>query len=457
MPNPASVYCEENGGELEIREDASGGQAGICIFPDSSECDEWAYFRGECQPQSTVPESLPTPTAERAADGWNIYYSNPPGYTFHYPADAIIETAADPLQTITILGPMIAGDNWPVIYVNHPGDREEYRPPIGIDLAQWLTDHNLLTETRQPDMQIAGTTAIHTRHDRSPQSYAFDTFYFAYAGQLYNIVILHTGDKEDWHVYDRFLHSFEFTPKAVVMALSQPKIYSASPSSDEKWQASVVIFDCVPVDEQNMLAYEQLTLNQTGTGNELIIDEQLRNCGGLGTFGLDILFWSPNSRYVYFTDAREGGLDGCGYWAGSIIRFDVTTQEIARLGGGPMSPDQMKLITWQGNDLVVWDIDQGETGRVPAYAGSFGPGPVVWSPDSQAVATLQVASYCPISGASNVVRLDLSDLQPRLLLTSADPTFAGLAWNTAGAINLVDGIGGEWVYTFATAALTPAP
>lgn len=46
--NPASVYCQEQGGKLEIREDTSGGQYGVCIFTDGSECEEWAFFRGEC-------------------------------------------------------------------------------------------------------------------------------------------------------------------------------------------------------------------------------------------------------------------------------------------------------------------------------------------------------------------------------------------------------------------------
>jgi hypothetical protein len=52
MANPASVYCEEQGGTLEMRQDAEGGIYGVCIFPDGSECEEWAYFRGECQPGS---------------------------------------------------------------------------------------------------------------------------------------------------------------------------------------------------------------------------------------------------------------------------------------------------------------------------------------------------------------------------------------------------------------------
>jgi len=50
MPNPASTYCEEQGGTLEIREDESGGQIGVCVFDDGSECEEWAFYEGECEP-----------------------------------------------------------------------------------------------------------------------------------------------------------------------------------------------------------------------------------------------------------------------------------------------------------------------------------------------------------------------------------------------------------------------
>lgn len=50
LPNPAAVYCEEQGGTVDIREDAEGNQYGVCVFDDGSECDEWAFFRGECAP-----------------------------------------------------------------------------------------------------------------------------------------------------------------------------------------------------------------------------------------------------------------------------------------------------------------------------------------------------------------------------------------------------------------------
>ena len=47
VPNPASVYCKENGGTLEIKEEELG-QVGYCYFEDGSYCEEWAYYRDEC-------------------------------------------------------------------------------------------------------------------------------------------------------------------------------------------------------------------------------------------------------------------------------------------------------------------------------------------------------------------------------------------------------------------------
>jgi inhibitor of cysteine peptidase len=51
MPNPASVYCGQAGGSLEIKKDAAGGEYGMCTFTNGSSCEEWALFRGEgCLP-----------------------------------------------------------------------------------------------------------------------------------------------------------------------------------------------------------------------------------------------------------------------------------------------------------------------------------------------------------------------------------------------------------------------
>ena len=55
LPNPAAVYCEDQGHSYEIR-DGEGGQYGVCVFPDGSECDGWDYFRGKCGPGTQEPE-----------------------------------------------------------------------------------------------------------------------------------------------------------------------------------------------------------------------------------------------------------------------------------------------------------------------------------------------------------------------------------------------------------------
>jgi putative hemolysin len=49
IANPASVHCQEQEGELEIRTMIDGSQKGFCLFEDGSECEEWAFLKGECK------------------------------------------------------------------------------------------------------------------------------------------------------------------------------------------------------------------------------------------------------------------------------------------------------------------------------------------------------------------------------------------------------------------------
>jgi putative hemolysin len=81
IPNPASVYCEQEGNTLEIRTAADGSQSGVCVFPDGSTCDEWAYYRGECGP---VAQISPTPAmaveATTEASGGNTEENASGGY-----------------------------------------------------------------------------------------------------------------------------------------------------------------------------------------------------------------------------------------------------------------------------------------------------------------------------------------------------------------------------------------
>ena len=103
MPNPAAVYCEQDGQEYEVRTADDGSQSGVCVFPDGSTCDEWAYFRGECRPgaqTSSTPAitveaitetsdggteeqassgTMPPGTSEEITDWWGTIKSTLPG------------------------------------------------------------------------------------------------------------------------------------------------------------------------------------------------------------------------------------------------------------------------------------------------------------------------------------------------------------------------------------------
>lgn len=48
IPNPASQFCEKNGGTLEIRTASDGSQAGYCTI-NGRECEEWALYNGNCE------------------------------------------------------------------------------------------------------------------------------------------------------------------------------------------------------------------------------------------------------------------------------------------------------------------------------------------------------------------------------------------------------------------------
>lgn len=48
MANPASLFCVENSFESQIMYDPTGGEYALCVFTDSTACEEFAYLRAEC-------------------------------------------------------------------------------------------------------------------------------------------------------------------------------------------------------------------------------------------------------------------------------------------------------------------------------------------------------------------------------------------------------------------------
>jgi len=258
------VFCAQNGGKLQIR-DETDGQVGYCMFDDGSECEEWAYFRGECVPGNAGPTSG-SPGANE--DGWITYRNDSLGYSFQYPAGAEIGTDDNPLNSLSISGVGMGGEFWGI---SHPSDREEYRPPEDADLLQWLTDHYLVGEQQMPDEQIAGTTAIHYRHDRSPQSYADDRYYFARDGQLYVVMIGHGGETEDWGLNNRFLRSIQFEDASPTPA-SGIAIPTAIPINAEDYQGWWTYTH--PTYDFSIMLPEDWVVDET-TGSDPLMNDRL--------------------------------------------------------------------------------------------------------------------------------------------------------------------------------------
>jgi len=87
IANPASVYCEENGGTLNLEE-------GLCMFEDGSYCEEWSYYRGECQPGEIIYNTVEEETIEMPVANYDVDYGTSDVYTaedLEAAVDAIME------------------------------------------------------------------------------------------------------------------------------------------------------------------------------------------------------------------------------------------------------------------------------------------------------------------------------------------------------------------------------
>jgi hypothetical protein len=245
----------------------------------------------------------------------------------------------------------------------------------------------------------------------------------------------------------------------MVMINQSPVLYASYPSPDGMYRMDIIIYDCVNTGGSDENAYEQLILVDPASGEGQLADDQLLFCGGLGSYGFEGRFWSPNSRYFYYTTARQGTPDGCGYYAAPLSRYDAATSQNEFLGMGSLSPDGTRVATIDPVklELVAWNIDNGELARFPVFIPNRQVGPVAWSPDSQSLVYLQVDSWCPLSGKSSLLQVDLSLPGQTLLLESQSPTFSNVQWNSPDELTLFDEIGKEWRFNLLTNALTQAP
>ena len=145
VANPAAAYCTEQGFKSEIRTAADGSQSGVCSFPDGSECDEWAYFRGEC----VSGQSIATPAQEAQSTGDIIA-----AQAVSMPAGVIVNPykiqtgMMDSLVFYTSNGSMLGEMSAP--YSNKVHAAGAYQGALNFPLVF----HSLDTNTRQQSLKI---------------------------------------------------------------------------------------------------------------------------------------------------------------------------------------------------------------------------------------------------------------------------------------------------------------
>lgn len=237
---------------------------------------------------------------------------------------------------------------------------------------------------------------------------------------------------------------------AMVMGLTEPMVLGTFPSPDGARTAAVIIYDCVATETGDVLAYDVLEISETVGGGRSVPASQLQYCSGLGAHGLQGLFWSPNSRYFYFTDARVGVPDGgCGIWLGSMARVDVQSGSVEDLGGAVVSPSGSSIASWLAGDLVVWSVNEPDAIHIAAAVPGAYQGPIAWSPAEDALAYVQTAESCPPWGLSTIVLHRLGDQASLILLESDAPSFVQAEWAEANRLRLIDDAGEAWIYNLA--------
>lgn len=149
--------------------------------------------------------AMEAPAPEAGYEGWKPYLNEELGYALWYPGDCAV-MGSEPDRSVEFVGPLVDDEHWPVLMVAHP-NLDFYRPSAGADVRQWFADRDM---SYDDIVEIAGLPAVHRAYPGSPQAYAQDEYYFIHGDQLFSIVIIHAGRRQDWDLYDKFLQSFQF-------------------------------------------------------------------------------------------------------------------------------------------------------------------------------------------------------------------------------------------------------
>ena len=153
----------------------------------------------------------------------------------------------------------------------------------------------------------------------------------------------------------------------------------------------------------------------------------------------------------------------CWLWDGEFSRVDVETNLVERVpANGTQVSAEGFTVGWDGTDVVIWNLNEGESGRVPFVEATFTLQSLQISPDGSRFVYLLGNTCVPNTGTRSIVVMgSLADQTQTVLLDSENLTYTYVQWENDALLLLTTTDGHEQHYDLNTNELIsltpPAP
>lgn len=219
--------------------------------------------------------------------------------------------------------------------------------------------------------------------------------------------------------------AIEATAFAVAVLSARPELIETSTAPDGSASAELWTAPCGTVagfEAYGPVGHDEIRWRPDSASDPILVAQQIRVCQGLGAFGLRVLQWSADSRYLFYTDAAQGSPDGGGCtWFGRVLRWDTLERAAVSLGNGATSPDGNWVAGVDGADLTIWSWNSDTVKRAAVLQKGWPISAIGWAPDGQRVLFVQSEASCGMGGASVIGLFNVDTGQVTELLRTQDP------------------------------------